>query len=194
LYVRLLLPYWITLKYRTIAALQDEESLCNLILRNEAVSYYISTVYRTIVVPSRRRSFKAPLTSPHPNPVKPTKLQTNLPRTAEPSHLPLSFHLTYALLSVFLYLMASPHGSVVSNSTPNSSSRTGHRDNSNIFQCGTCFQSYTRLDHLARHVRSRKILYVHPVCLGYSLNTLNIVDTQEKPYRCGVCNKRFGRR
>ncbi|KAJ5505530.1 Zinc finger C2H2 [Penicillium expansum] len=42
----------------------------------------------------------------------------------------------------------------------------------NLFQCGTCSQSFTRIDHLGRHVRSH---------------------TQEKPYRCSVCNKRFGR-
>ncbi|KAJ5978942.1 Zinc finger C2H2 [Penicillium viridicatum] len=41
-----------------------------------------------------------------------------------------------------------------------------------LFQCGTCSQSFTRIDHLGRHVRSH---------------------TQEKPYRCSVCNKRFGR-
>ncbi|KAE9982895.1 hypothetical protein EG328_010442 [Venturia inaequalis] len=41
-----------------------------------------------------------------------------------------------------------------------------------LFQCGDCKQSYTRVDHLARHVRSH---------------------TQEKPYRCLVCNKRFAR-
>ncbi|KAL2812179.1 hypothetical protein BJX63DRAFT_397190 [Aspergillus granulosus] len=43
---------------------------------------------------------------------------------------------------------------------------------SNPFQCGTCSQSFTRIDHLGRHIRSH---------------------TQEKPYRCQVCNKRFGR-
>ncbi|KAJ5211098.1 Zinc finger C2H2 [Penicillium cf. griseofulvum] len=42
----------------------------------------------------------------------------------------------------------------------------------NLFQCGTCSQSFTRIDHLGRHVRSH---------------------TRERPYRCSVCNKRFGR-
>ncbi|KAL3441950.1 hypothetical protein BJX65DRAFT_321753 [Aspergillus insuetus] len=28
---------------------------------------------------------------------------------------------------------------------------------SNLFQCGTCAQSFTRIDHLGRHVRSRKL-------------------------------------
>ncbi|KKK11810.1 hypothetical protein ARAM_002653 [Aspergillus rambellii] len=55
--------------------------------------------------------------------------------------------------------------------TPSSSS--GSRpSNRNLYQCGNCSQSYTRLDHLARHVRSH---------------------TQEKPYQCTVCEKRFGR-
>ncbi|KAH8682857.1 hypothetical protein BGZ60DRAFT_398838 [Tricladium varicosporioides] len=40
------------------------------------------------------------------------------------------------------------------------------------FQCGTCSQSYSRLDHLARHVRSH---------------------THEKPYRCDTCGKQFSR-
>ncbi|KAL3462039.1 hypothetical protein BJX64DRAFT_288781 [Aspergillus heterothallicus] len=48
----------------------------------------------------------------------------------------------------------------------------GNSSGSNLFQCGTCSQSFTRIDHLGRHVRSH---------------------TQEKPYRCQVCNKRFGR-
>ncbi|KAM3065720.1 hypothetical protein ACMFMG_011423 [Clarireedia jacksonii] len=41
-----------------------------------------------------------------------------------------------------------------------------------LFQCGTCSRSYSRVDHLARHVRSH---------------------TQEKPYRCEFCNKSFSR-
>ncbi|KAB8255737.1 hypothetical protein BDV32DRAFT_161621 [Aspergillus pseudonomiae] len=44
--------------------------------------------------------------------------------------------------------------------------------NRNLYQCGTCSQSFTRVDHLSRHVRSH---------------------TQEKPYKCLVCSKRFGR-
>ncbi|KAF2648385.1 hypothetical protein K491DRAFT_612859, partial [Lophiostoma macrostomum CBS 122681] len=41
-----------------------------------------------------------------------------------------------------------------------------------LYQCSTCSQTYTRLDHLARHVRSH---------------------TQEKPHRCETCEKQFGR-
>ncbi|KAF7627549.1 putative C6 transcription factor RegA [Aspergillus flavus] len=44
--------------------------------------------------------------------------------------------------------------------------------NRNLYQCGTCSQSFSRVDHLSRHVRSH---------------------TQEKPYKCPVCSKRFGR-
>ncbi|KAH3908851.1 hypothetical protein HBH56_172930 [Parastagonospora nodorum] len=46
------------------------------------------------------------------------------------------------------------------------------RSQAGLFQCGTCSQSYSRLDHLARHVRSH---------------------TQEKPYRCNTCDKQFSR-
>ncbi|KAL3434262.1 hypothetical protein BDV09DRAFT_196055 [Aspergillus tetrazonus] len=42
----------------------------------------------------------------------------------------------------------------------------------NLYQCGTCSQSYSRIDHLRRHVLSH---------------------TREKPHQCPVCNKRFGR-
>ncbi|KAF2083821.1 hypothetical protein K490DRAFT_69422 [Saccharata proteae CBS 121410] len=41
-----------------------------------------------------------------------------------------------------------------------------------FFQCSECARSYTRVDHLARHVRSH---------------------LQEKPFTCPVCNKGFGR-
>ncbi|KAI6273548.1 hypothetical protein MCOR14_006276 [Pyricularia oryzae] len=43
---------------------------------------------------------------------------------------------------------------------------------SNIFQCGICARSYSRADHLTRHIRSH---------------------TQHKPYTCQHCGKSFGR-
>ncbi|KAF2152842.1 hypothetical protein K461DRAFT_293162 [Myriangium duriaei CBS 260.36] len=41
-----------------------------------------------------------------------------------------------------------------------------------LFRCGDCDKAYTRIDHLARHVRQH---------------------TQERPYQCQVCNKSFAR-
>lgn len=50
---------------------------------------------------------------------------------------------------------------------------TPHTDASKgFYQCGECHRSYSRIDHLARHVRSHM---------------------QEKPFECTVCNKGFGR-
>ncbi|KAL4864251.1 hypothetical protein BDV12DRAFT_201290 [Aspergillus spectabilis] len=57
-------------------------------------------------------------------------------------------------------------------SPPNTAPPSERRSSTNLFQCGSCSRSFTRLDHLGRHVRSH---------------------TQEKPYRCPVCNKLFGR-
>ncbi|EMC98601.1 hypothetical protein BAUCODRAFT_30870 [Baudoinia panamericana UAMH 10762] len=55
---------------------------------------------------------------------------------------------------------------VTGDAPPQAPARKSH------FQCGTCQQAFTRLDHLARHVRSH---------------------TKEKPYACTLCSKRFGR-
>lgn len=50
---------------------------------------------------------------------------------------------------------------------------TPHTDASKgFYQCGECHRSYSRIDHLARHVRSHM---------------------QEKPFECTVCKKGFGR-
>ncbi|KEQ69386.1 hypothetical protein M436DRAFT_56476, partial [Aureobasidium namibiae CBS 147.97] len=45
-------------------------------------------------------------------------------------------------------------------------------ESSKLFQCGDCRKSYSRVDHLARHVR---------------------LHTKEKPYLCQTCNKSFAR-
>ena len=44
--------------------------------------------------------------------------------------------------------------------------------NPRLYSCGKCSKSYSRLDHLSRHVR---------------------MHTQEKPYQCHICSKAFAR-
>ncbi|KAH6662933.1 c6 zinc finger domain-containing protein [Plectosphaerella plurivora] len=46
------------------------------------------------------------------------------------------------------------------------------QDGTGLFQCSSCQRSFTRMDHLARHVRSH---------------------LKERPYECEVCQKSFGR-
>ncbi|KAI9825939.1 MAG: hypothetical protein M1819_000458 [Sarea resinae] len=53
-----------------------------------------------------------------------------------------------------------------------SSPSTSAKQDRGLFQCAECKRSYTRLDHLARHVRSH---------------------TQEKPFVCQFCSKGFTR-
>ncbi|KAB2578680.1 Zinc finger protein [Lasiodiplodia theobromae] len=58
-----------------------------------------------------------------------------------------------------------------------------------LFQCTECKRSYTRVDHLARHVRSRSC-----PCVPRSHPSLTAsTDLQEKPFQCDVCHKGFGR-
>ncbi|TLD08070.1 hypothetical protein PspLS_10588 [Pyricularia sp. CBS 133598] len=57
--------------------------------------------------------------------------------------------------------MAPPQSAGASSAAP-----------SNMFQCGICARSYSRADHLTRHIRSH---------------------TQHKPYTCQHCGKSFGR-
>jgi uncharacterized Zn-finger protein len=59
-----------------------------------------------------------------------------------------------------------------------------------MFQCGSCKKNYKRLDHLARHVRSRVFASsIDSVIVAYLL----YLDTQTKPYKCHVCPKAFTR-
>ena len=77
---------------------------------------------------------------------------------------------------------------------------------SGLFQCGTCMRKYKRLDHLARHVRSREssLGHLHEQC-GLECSILHkrypvtktddvyLADTQTKPFQCPICNKAFAR-
>jgi hypothetical protein len=42
-----------------------------------------------------------------------------------------------------------------------------------LYQCGTCFQSYTRVDHLTRHVRSRMYSTIFDIELFF-ISTLTL--------------------
>lgn len=54
----------------------------------------------------------------------------------------------------------------------NNSLNNGIPASQRLYSCGKCSKSYTRLDHLSRHVR---------------------MHTQEKPYQCHICTKAFAR-
>jgi uncharacterized Zn-finger protein len=62
-----------------------------------------------------------------------------------------------------------------------------------LFQCTTCQRTFTRIDHLARHVRSREswtqgLYREHSVVPNY-----DATDLQERPFQCQECGKAFGR-
>jgi len=66
-----------------------------------------------------------------------------------------------------------------------------------MFQCAMCKRHYKRLDHLARHVRSREYSDRTRTPLRQIRfrgdNTGAGLDTQSKPYKCHLCPKAFGR-
>jgi uncharacterized Zn-finger protein len=64
------------------------------------------------------------------------------------------------------------------------------------FACNACGRSYSRLDHLARHYRSREsasnacnIPWGHVV----HANAGRAQDTKERPFPCVTCGKHFSR-
>ncbi|KAG8624559.1 hypothetical protein KVT40_007626 [Elsinoe batatas] len=56
--------------------------------------------------------------------------------------------------------------------TPNANGDSAKDTPTKLFRCGDCDKSYSRVDHLARHVR---------------------IHTQERPYVCDTCGKGFAR-
>ncbi|KAF3385084.1 hypothetical protein F1880_002076 [Penicillium rolfsii] len=57
------------------------------------------------------------------------------------------------------------------------------------YQCSHCQRQFSRLDHLSRHVRTRKVALLQST--GPAADTA--LDTREKPFSCGVCGKAFSR-
>jgi hypothetical protein len=73
--------------------------------------------------------------------------------------MPLKAANTYSLPgSRIIFGLPRPpvHGSLIKMASPNPQSVAASTNN-NLFQCGTCSQSFTRIDHLGRHVRSRTL-------------------------------------
>lgn len=56
---------------------------------------------------------------------------------------------------------ATPPPATVTTSTAKTTTSTSvDTANTSLFQCGSCKRQYKRLDHLARHVRSRKLVHL----------------------------------
>lgn len=95
----------------------------------------------------------------------------------------------------------------LSTMATNSQTRSPDAPDAGQFQCGTCMRKYKRLDHLARHVRSRKTSQYgqsqgrmaqsprrsYRLCCRRQLTTPSVPDTQTKPFQCPICNKAFAR-
>lgn len=61
----------------------------------------------------------------------------------------------------------------------------------NPFVCNICHKTYGRIDHLARHFRSRKLL--HLLARQPDTDNESYPDTNEKPFKCLECGKTFAR-
>lgn len=59
-----------------------------------------------------------------------------------------------------------------------------------LISCNVCNRSFARLDHLARHLRSRESKLQQLIVDVLSSNDL---DSKEKPFTCDICDKNFGR-
>lgn len=58
-------------------------------------------------------------------------------------------------------------------------------------QCSMCDRTFTKLEHLKRHERSRKL---NVTVGGVHAGLMTALDTKERPYECPTCNKSFSRR
>lgn len=57
-------------------------------------------------------------------------------------------------------------------------------------QCSMCDRTFTKLEHLKRHERSR----MSDLLILIMQSADNGSDTKERPYECPTCNKSFSRR
>jgi hypothetical protein len=109
---------------------------------------------------------------PHLGPASAHHIQQLFSRTTFRAHIPP----TYALLHLVLKYCRKSDGKITTSHPRSrmadqqpgapalsggggSTGVVGGGDGGGLFQCGDCGRSYTRADHLARHVRSRKLSF-----------------------------------